>query len=144
MGNLEDKKAKGPVKDKTAEVASKGRKRPIRVTRDLLVKKGPLQVPESVKKPGMVYFWMKDGPYQFENYSRLGYDFVTDDKGNNISIGRQGETMFLLEIPKDLHDELRALKAELKAERTDAIHGIKSPRTSGQVEGIFEEKLTIK
>lgn len=139
-----DKKAKEAVKKKPAVEAKESRKRPSRITRDLLVNKGPLNVPESVKKSGMVYFWMKDGPYQFEKYARLGYDFVTDDNGHKVSKGRQGETMILLEIPKDIHDEIIALKKEIKKETSDDIKGIKKPRVNGQVEGIFEEKLTIK
>jgi len=146
MGNLEDKKAKGPVqRDKTAVEANQGRKRPIRVTRDLLVNKGPLVVPLSFKKPGMVNHWMVETPYSFERYYNLGYDYATNDKGDKCVVGKaDGEVNILLEIPQDIYDEVKALKAEIKAERTAEINGIKSPRQQGQIEGIFEEKLSIK
>lgn len=138
----EDKEAKKPQED-TKEVR-KGRKRPIRVTRDLLVNRGPLQVPDSVKTAGMAYFWMKDGPYQFEKYNRLGYEFVMDKDGKKVFVGRTGETMYLLEIPEDLHEELKDMKSEIRKERTDERKGIQNPRKPQQSEGIFEERLVVK
>lgn len=129
---------------KAVEAKREGRTRPTRITRDLLVNKGPLVVPESVKKTGFVNFWMKDEPHKFEKYSRLGYDFVVDSNGSKISVGRQGEVMYLLEIPKELHDQIKALKKELKLERTQEIQGINKPRQQGDTERIFEDRLVVK
>jgi hypothetical protein len=130
--------------NKAVEAQETGRKRPVRITRDLLINKGPLVIPHSAKRPGMVNFWMRDEPYKFEKYNRLGYDFATDGQGKRVSVGRQGETMFLLEIPKELHDEIKALKHELRLEKTEGIQGINKPRQSGKSERIFEERLDIK
>lgn len=129
---------------KPAADATNGRKRPARITRDMLVNKGPLVIPESFKKPGMVNFWMLDDPHNFEKYQRLGYDFATNDRGDKCSVGRQGETCYLLEIPKELHDDIKAIKAELRLEKTQERKGINNPRQPGQTEGIFEDRLVIK
>lgn len=140
-------KASEPVSKeeiKPAGDASEGRKRPIRITRDMLVNKGPLVVPESFKKTGMVNFWMLDSPHNFEKYSRLGYDFATNEKGEKCQVGRKGETMYLLEVPKEIHDEYKAVKAELRLEKTEERTGIQNPRRRGQTEGIFEDRLTVK
>ena len=140
----EEKKAVVANKEKPAREASTTRKRKVRVSRDVLVNKGPLVVPNSVKKPGMVYFWMLDEPYKFDKYRDLGYEFVEDARGNKVSVGRQGETMFLLEIPEDIHNEWKALKHELRMEKTAERKDIQNPRSQGQTEGIFEERLVVK
>jgi len=146
---MTDKKTKAsePVEEKAskpAEDALSGRKRPTRITRDMLVNKGPLVVPESFKKAGMVNFWMMDSPHNFEKYQRLGYDFATNDKGEKCSVGRSGETTYLLEIPKELHDDILAVKHELRLEKTAERRGINNPRQQGQTEGIFEDTFTLK
>ena len=132
------------TKSKIAKEAPTDRKRPVRVTRDMLVKKGPLIVPESVRKPGMVHYWMKDGPYQFEKYNRLGYEFTIDNDGKKVSVGRTGEILYLLEISKDLHEDIQAMKKEIKSEHTDDIRGISNPRQEAHAEGIFEDRLVVK
>ena len=141
----EKKADKQPVTDDNdATEARQSRKRPIRVTRDLLVNKGPLQVPDSVRKSGMKYYWMKDGPYQFEKYNRLGYEFTMNDKGDKVSVGRAGEMLYLLEIEQDLYDEIQTLKRELLQEKSEERRGITNPRRQGSAEGIFEDRLIVK
>ena len=141
------KKAQVPNKEKHSKAAvadSTSRKRPVRITRDLLVNKGPLVVPESAKRSGMVNFWMKDEAYKFEKYQRLGFDFATDSQGQKVSVGRQGEKMFLLEIPQDLHDQIKAIKHDLRLEKTAERTGIQNPRDRSDPERMFEEKLDVK
>ena len=54
--------------DNKAAEAKQVRDRPVRITRDMLVNKGPLRVPPGVIKPGMVGYWMRDTPYAFDDY----------------------------------------------------------------------------
>lgn len=134
----------GDAKKDAEEVQSKeSRKREIRITRDLLENKGPLRVSPDLKKPGMEYFWMKDGPGRFQELSKRGYDFVTDDDGNKISEGRVGETLYLLEIPKEYYDQIRKIKAEIRHDKTRETRSAKDPSQT-TVEGIYEKHLTVK
>lgn len=142
----EKREASEPVeaKEATAVEAGTSRRRPVRITRDLLVNKGPLHIPDQYRKPGMHYFWMKDGPYAFEKYASFGYDFALDDAGNKISKGRAGEKMYLLDIPQDLYDELHAMKVSIKKERTAEVKEIKAGNLPNYNEGLRETIVSSK
>lgn len=138
----EPEKAKEEVS--VAETSSTGRQRPTRITRDMLVKKGPLVIPVGVKKEGFHYHWMRDDKYKFDQYAQLGFDFALDSLGRKISVGEGEGAMFLLEIPNELHKQIKDLKAELRREKTADRQGITKPRQSGSPERIFEERLEVK
>lgn len=135
------------IENKRAKVAESPRKRPIRVTRDLLVYKGSMAVPESVRKPGFKYFWARtseEEPYRHERYLKMGYDYVTDSRGNKVVAGQKGGGSYLLEIPEELHAEWRAMKNEIKAEHTAEIKELKSDNSELAAKGVFEKQLNIK
>lgn len=136
-----DDKPSAAKKSKAVDV-KEDRRRSIRITRDLLVNRGPLHVPESIKKPGMVYFWMKDDDeFKFEEYRRKGYEFALDENGKKVRKGRQGEVLYLLDIPVEIHDQLVALKQDIRKERRAEIFDVDSTNASMN-KGIYSEKLT--
>ncbi len=130
--------------DRDAIEAKGRRERPTRITRDMLVNKGPLRVPSGVIESGMVPYWMKDTPYAFDKYYERGYDYAYDRDGNIIRVGnREGEGMILLKIPQELYDQTQSEKIALKAEMTAERKEIDPEKTREKVgaEGIFEEEL---
>lgn len=106
-------------------IAGDGRRvrtEPVKITRDSLRNRGPLACAKLFKRPGYKNFWMRDSvedSYAFDKYWNLGYDFVRDEKGKVVSVGRSSERMFLLEIPEELHSDILQAKHELKLEETE-------------------------
>ena len=146
-GEHEEKPVKEASDKSAVEAAIKEvRARPVRVTRDMLVNKGPLRIPTGVIKPGMVGYWMKEAPYAYDKYYERGYDYAHDKDGQVVRSGSKGEVMILLEVPQEIYDQTQALKQEIRAETTAERKDLDPEKSRAKVrgEGIFEEELSIK
>lgn len=142
-------KAEKPSNSSKAVVAEKeNRNRPERITRDMLVNKGPLQIPPGFKKPGFKNLWIcvrDDNPYEYSKWEVLGYSYATHaETGAKCIVGKSNEKNVLLEIPEELHAQIQEHKKSIRREVTAQRTEIENPRVPGRTEGIFEERLTIK
>ena len=143
----ETKKAEKPQESKDTVEVRESRERPVRITRDMLVNHGPLVIPTGFKKPGFRNIWIcirDDNPYEMSKWEKLGYTYATHaETGEKCIVGKTHEKNVLLEIPEELHKQIRDVKKQLRREVTAQRQGIQNPRDSGDPEGIFEERLKL-
>ena len=131
MTDDKEKKSGAPEEKPVAEKPT----RPIRISREDIIYPGPLAIPDRFKKPGMHYFFMKDVPGRFEIIAKLGYDVAKDDKGEVYRVVRKDATLILCECGQEVHEQVRALKNEMKVEESQSI-----TESGPNSENIFRDK----
>ena len=112
--SVEDKKQAEkpqPVEDKQTR-----RERLRRKIRKHLRNRGPLIVKEEDKKANFKYRWVNDVTSRLEDKVDIGYTFVIDDEGKKRSklVSKTDKELraYLMAVPKEIYDEVQAIKAE--------------------------------
>ena len=103
-------KEKADVAETTKERKGHGSHGEKRVRRDDLIDQGPLAYDKAdFKARGMRPYWVNDRPMRLEQFSRLGYTHVLDDKGEPIKRPvREGAgyiDAYLMETTEELYQQ---------------------------------------
>lgn len=99
-----------------ADKAHGNKERPARIP---MTAGNKLHVPESLKREGYFQYWQVDRKGLIEQMEAAWYEKAKDERGDHVTVpAGGGETLYLMEIEQQYHDEDIAKQQKLNIDTT--------------------------